>query len=60
MDAMQCALVSAGLAQKPKKRKSKKREYQCNKCGAPMIRVENTNVMACSSCQNFFIFDNSR
>lgn len=60
MNAMQKALVSAGLAEKPKERKRKSREYKCHHCGAPMIKIEGTNTMACSSCKNFFIFDNTR
>ena len=60
MNSLQKALVSSGLAQTPKERKNKPREYKCRKCGAPMIRVENTNTMSCSSCKNFFIFDSAR
>ena len=48
------------LAEKPKERKRKSREYKCRKCGNPMVRIEGTNVMACSSCKNFFIFENAR
>ena len=60
MNSLQKALVSSGLAQAPKERKNKMREYKCRKCGAPMVRIENTNTMACSSCKNFFIFDGAR
>lgn len=61
MNAMQSALVKAGLVTDvPKERKRKSREYRCRKCGAPMIQIEGTNTMACSSCKNFFIFDNAR
>lgn len=61
MNAMQSALVKAGLVTDvPKERKRKSREYKCRKCGAPMIQIEGTNTMACSSCKNFFIFDNAR
>jgi ribosomal protein L37AE/L43A len=61
MNAMQSALVKAGLVTDvPKERKRKSREYRCRKCGNPMVRIEGTNVMACSSCKNFFIFDNAR
>lgn len=59
MNSLQKALVSSGLAQTPKERKNKPREYKCRKCGAPMIQVEYTNTMSCSNpkCSNFFIFD---
>ena len=60
MNALQKSLVAAGLAEKPEERKHKPREYKCRKCGAPMIQIEGTNTMACSSCKNFFIFDNAR
>lgn len=61
MNAMQSALVKVGLVTDvPKERKRKSREYKCRKCGAPMIQIEGTNTMACSSCKNFFIFDNAR
>ena len=61
MNAMQSALVKAGLVMDvPKERKRKSREYKCPKCGNPMVRIEGTNVMACSSCKNFFIFENAR
>lgn len=59
MNALQKSLVNAGLAEKPKERKRKPREYKCRQCGAPMIQIEGTNTMACSSCKNFFIFDNA-
>lgn len=60
MNALQKSLVDANLAEKPKERKRKPREYKCRQCGAPMIQIEGTNTMACSSCKNFFIFDNAR
>lgn len=60
MNSLQKALVNAGLTKEPEERKRKPREYKCRKCGAPMVVVEGTNIMACSSCKNFFIFDNSR
>ena len=61
MNAMQSALIKAGLVTDvPKERKRKSREYRYRKCGNPMVRIEGTNVMACSSCKNFFIFENAR
>lgn len=57
MNSLQKALVSAGLAEMPKERTRKPREYKCRKCGQPMIQIEGTNTMACSNCKNYFIFD---
>lgn len=58
MNAFQKALVKSGLIEDaPKSRKRKPREYKCRKCGAPMVKIEGTNTMACTSCNNFFIFD---
>lgn len=60
MNVLQKALVDVGLAKKPQERKRKPREYKCRKCGSPMVQIEGTNTMACSSCKNFFIFENVR
>lgn len=61
MNALQLALINAGLVNTlPAERKMKQREYKCHKCGSPMIKIEGTNTMACSSCKNFFIFGDSR
>lgn len=57
MNALQKALVSNGLAKKPKRRKYRGREIKCNKCGNPMVTHEGTNIMACTVCNNYFIFD---
>ena len=54
---MQKALVKAGLAEKPKARKNRGKEFKCRKCGAPMIKISDTNIMSCSNCNNYFIFD---
>lgn len=56
MNALQKALVNAGLAETPKERKINHRKYNCRKCGAPMIYIDNTNVMSCSSCKNYYLF----
>ena len=56
MNALQKALVQANLAQEPKSRKSRNRKYKCRKCGADMEMIEGTNTMACTECNNFFIF----
>ena len=51
-------IVEKGLAKKiPPTKQKKKKQFNCIKCGEPMIRIDDTNVMACSSCKNWFIFD---
>lgn len=59
MNAIQKALVEAGLVEEPKERRKRPRKYNCRRCGAEMVRVDGTNIMACSNdkCKNFFIFD---
>ena len=53
------AMIKSGIIKenKVKKKKHKSKTFDCKKCGQPMIRIENTNIMACSGCKNFFIFD---
>ena len=52
-------MIKSGIIKekKVKKKKHKSKAFNCKKCGKPMIRIENTNAMACSECKNFFIFD---
>lgn len=57
MNAMQKAVVSAGLADAPKEKKLKPRAFTCHKCGEKMYSIPGTNVMTCSKCNNYFIFD---
>lgn len=54
---MQKALVNAGLVEDVKARKPRLKQFKCKMCGQPMIRIEDTNTMVCSSCKNFYIFD---
>ncbi len=58
LGAMQKALVEAGLADEPKERHRRKKQFKCRKCGRPMIRLDDTNIMFCSgnTCKNFYIF----
>lgn len=56
---MQKALVESGLANHPKqKHKRQQKEIKCFKCGSSMIRIENTNTIACSNekCSNYRVF----
>ena len=60
---LQKALVNAGLAKppKPKKRRPQK-DIKCFKCGQSMVRIEDTNTMACSNpkCSNYRIFSSNK
>lgn len=60
MNSLQKALVNAGLADTPKARKYRQKTYNCAKCGAPMVTHEGTNIMACTKCSNYFVFDGSK
>lgn len=59
LNAMQKALVNAGFAEEPKQRKRKPKNFKCRVCGAPMIIVDDSNIMTCSGdkCKNYFLFD---
>ena len=57
-NALELALRKSGLVNKKrKKRKPRYKKFECKKCGAPMIRIEGTNIMSCSKCANYYIFD---
>jgi len=60
MNALQKELVDKGLAKRPRFRKRKGKVVTCNKCGHPMEVHEGTNVMACTNCSAYFIFDKDR
>ena len=48
LNAMQRALVSAGLAEPPKpKRRRHKKQFLCKRCKHPMEQLENTNILVC-------------
>lgn len=61
MGQMQKALVGAGLVKEPKERKRQGKQFKCHKCGAPMVKIANTNVMVCSQEDkehtSFYIFN---
>ena len=53
-------MLKKGLVNKKRKQKRRKRKkFTCHKCGAPMIYIDDTNVMACTGdkCVQYFIFD---
>jgi formylmethanofuran dehydrogenase subunit E len=58
MSTMQKAFAAAGITKEVKKRKKKYKDYACYKCGEPMHRDENTNVLVCTNdkCNNYYIF----
>lgn len=56
MNALQKALVSAGLAKKPKERQYRPRSFKCRACGSKtMARMYNTNVAVCDNCGKFIL-----
>lgn len=57
MNEMQVALEKSGLGERKRKRNRRRKPFKCNSCGADMNIVDDTNVMACSQCGNYFIFD---
>ena len=56
LNALQRALVDAGLAKEPKPRKKNYKQFKCHRCKHIMTRVPDSNIMYCSECGNFFIF----
>lgn len=59
-NAMQKAMVEAGLAEEHKPRKPRKgKVFKCHKCGLEMVNPDWGNFMVCPSCDNsYFIFSN--
>ncbi len=60
MNALQRALVKAGLAQEPKEKQKHRKQFKCHQCGSKMIQVLDTNVMACENCNQYFVFDKTK
>ena len=54
---LQQALVEAGLAEMPKPRKPQGKQFKCHRCKSVMTKVPDSNVMYCSNCNNYFLFD---
>jgi len=58
MNALQLALVKAGLAEEPKpKRKRKGKQFNCRRCNTVMTKIDNTNTMVCEKCGQYYLFD---
>lgn len=60
MNALQKAIVEKGLAKAPRQRRFKPKTYTCAKCGALMETIENTNIVACTKCSNYFMFNSAK
>ena len=57
MNALQRALVRAGLAEEPKERKVKSKQFKCHRCKHFMTKVPSSNIMYCPECGQYFLFD---
>lgn len=61
LNALQRALVNAGLAEEPKpKKRRKNKQFNCRRCGTVMTKVEDSNIMFCSKCGQYFLFDRNK
>ena len=56
LNALQRALVDAGLAEAPKPRKRNSKQFKCHKCKNVMTKVPDSNIMYCERCGNYFLF----
>jgi ribosomal protein L37AE/L43A len=50
--------LSHNIGNKQTRKKPRHKKFKCHSCGSDMVFVEGTNVMACSNCDKYFIFDN--
>lgn len=57
LNALQRALVDAGLAEAPKPRKRNGKQFKCHRCKHIMTKVPDSNIMYCEQCGNYFLFD---
>lgn len=60
MNALQRALVRAGLAQEPKEKRKHYKQFKCHQCNSNMIQIPGTNTMACEKCGQYFVFDKTK
>ena len=57
LNSLQSELVEKGFAEMPKQHKPKYKQFKCNKCKHIMTKVPDSNIMYCSQCGNYFLFD---
>ena len=57
LNALQRALVDAGLAEEPKPQKKKYKQFKCYRCHNTMTKVPDSNIMYCEQCGQYFLFD---
>lgn len=57
LNALQRELVRVGLAEEPKERKIKYKQFKCHKCHTIMTKVPDSNIMYCEKCGQYFLFD---
>lgn len=53
---LQVALIKAGLAEKPKPKRRRYKQFKCRKCQNIMNRIEDSNIMFCSNCGSYYLF----
>ena len=54
LNALQRELVRVGLAEEPKERKIKYKQFKCHTI---MTKVPDSNIMYCEKCGQCFLFD---
>ena len=60
LSAMQRAMVKSGLIDAKdikSKRKRKGKQFNCRRCGTIMTKVDDSNIMYCKKCGQYFLFD---
>ena len=57
LGSLQKAMVDAGLVEEVKTRKPRLKQFKCKVCGQPMIRIEDTNTMVCSSYKGYTFYN---
>ena len=57
LNALQRALVDAGLASSPKPQRKTGKMFKCHRCKNVMTKVPDSNIMYCEQCGQYFLFD---
>lgn len=57
LNALQKELVRVGLAEEPKARKPRYKQFKCHRCKHVMTKVPDSNIMYCEQCGQYFLFD---